>query len=71
MTDAPRLTLADCHAMQPRLCNKGLREWCAKHGLEWSQLRDQGLLLSDLERIDDALMQEVIETQTKPRLGIK
>lgn len=71
MIDAPRLTLADCHNMESRLCNKGLREWCAKHGFEWSELRDKGLLLSELDRVDDALMREVIELQTKPRLGIK
>lgn len=70
MTDVPRLTLADCHAMQPRYCNKGTREVCERHNIDWEQLRGAGVPLSQLEHIDDAMLQAVL-VKARERLGIE
>lgn len=57
----PRLTLADCHAMQPRYCNKGIRAVCERHGLDLELLRGEGIPFSDLRHVDDAMLHAVME----------
>lgn len=58
--DQPRLTLADCHAMEPRYCNKGNRAMCERHGIDWAEFRENGVLLSEIEHIDDAMLHDVV-----------
>lgn len=71
MTDAEhRLTLADCHAMTPRYCNPGNRAMCARLGVEWSEFRNHGVLISEIEHVDDAMLQAVI-AKARQRLGIE
>jgi hypothetical protein len=70
VTAEPRLTLADCHAMTPRYCNAGNRAMCARLGIDWSDFRDNGVPLSLIEHIDDAMLQAVI-AKAKERQGVE
>lgn len=72
MTDEnePRLTLADCHAMNPRYCNPGNRAMCARLGVDWDEFRHNGVPIKDIEHVDDAMLQAVIE-KARERQGVK
>lgn len=66
----PRLTLADCHAMEPRYCNQGIRAVLGRLGLSWPEFRDRGLPFSAFEGVDDAMVQAVLD-KARERLGVR
>lgn len=43
---------------------------CARLGVEWSDFRDNGVPLSQIEHIDDAMLQAVI-AKARARQGIE
>lgn len=51
--------LADMRALQ--FCNRGARQFCARHGINWQLLVTQGIDVSELEHIDDAMLKRLIE----------
>lgn len=66
----PRLTLADCHAMEPRYCNQGIRLVLGRPGLSWPEFRDHGLPFSVFEGVDDAMVQAALD-KARERLGAR
>lgn len=44
-----------------KMCNRGAREFFARHGLNWQSFIEHGIDDSELSHIDDAMMQQVIE----------
>ena len=58
----PMVTIAHCVDRDgTRLCIPGLRAFCARHGFDWRQFLRQGVPISQLERIDDAMARQVVE----------
>ena len=39
------------------LCASGLREWCARHGIDLHQLAGDGIPIEQVEAVDDAYAQ--------------
>lgn len=44
-----------------KFCNRGSRQFFERHGLNWQDFIQNGIDVSHLEQIDDAMMQQVIE----------
>lgn len=53
MTTEPRVRMQHLRAL--RYCSRGAREWCARHGLSWYELRHEGLPVSAVEATGDAM----------------
>lgn len=53
-----KITLADLRALQ--FCNRGARQFCARHGINWQLLVTQGIDISEFDHIDDAMLKQVI-----------
>lgn len=51
MTDEPRVQLRHIRAM--KLCAHGARQWCARYGVSWEQLRGDGVPCSVAEATGD------------------
>lgn len=41
-------------------CNRGAREFCLRHGINWQVFIQTGIDSSEVEHIDDAMLQAVI-----------
>ena len=39
----------------------GARRWCSQHGIDFTRLMREGIPVEDVEHIDDAMLQRVIE----------
>ena len=48
------------HLRQLGYCMRGVRAWCAKHGMEFEQLRTQGFLADALEETGDHLALQAV-----------
>jgi hypothetical protein len=57
MTSEPIATLE--HARAAHFCARGMRAFAARHGLDWEQLRTEGVPVSTLEATGDALAMAV------------
>lgn len=42
-------------------CNRGARAFCLRHGINWQLFIKQGIPISEVEHIDDAMLKRVIE----------
>lgn len=42
------------------MCSRGCRAFCDQHGLDWVQFVHEGIPVSELEHIDDSMLQEVL-----------
>lgn len=47
------------HLREAGLCARGGRDWCARYGLDWDQLRHHGIPAAELEATGDALALKV------------
>jgi len=47
--------------MACKFCNRGSRAFFERHGLNWQEFIQHGIDSSEIERIDDAMMRQVIE----------
>jgi hypothetical protein len=59
ITDEPRVTVRDCRSFG--MCSSGLRAFAAKHGIEWQRFITEGIPVSELEGIDDAMLKQVVD----------
>lgn len=57
------VTHADMRALD--YCNRGAREWFARHGLDWSRFIIEGLPATDLLATGDHLAQAVVEVASQ------
>lgn len=57
------VTHADMRALD--YCNRGAREWFARHGLDWSRFIAEGLPATDLLATGDHLAQAVVEVASQ------
>ncbi len=53
------VTHADMRALG--YCNRGARQWFARHGLDWSRFIAEGLPAKDVLATGDAMAQAVVE----------
>lgn len=51
-------------------CNRGAREWFARHQLDWSQFIDQGLPAPLLLATGDSMAEDVVAA-ARARIGIE
>ena len=51
-------------------CNRGAREWFARHQLDWSQFIDQGLPAPLLLATGDSMAEEVVAA-ARARIGLE
>lgn len=51
-------------------CNRGAREWFARHQLDWSQFIDQGLPAPLLLATGDSMAEEVVAAASA-RIGLE
>ena len=49
------------HARRLGYCNKGVREFCKRHGIDFYRFRHEGIPTNELEHIDDSMLQAVIK----------
>ena len=43
------------------MCSRGCREFCARHGIEWSTFLREGVSSARLEDIGDAMAMQAVE----------
>lgn len=57
------MTVVVTHAdmMACNYCNRGARAFCARHEINWQVFIQQGIPVSDVEHIDDAMLKNVIQ----------
>ena len=44
-----------------KFCNRGAREFCARHGINWQVFIQHGVDVSEVAHIDDEMLRQVIE----------
>lgn len=44
-----------------KFCNRGAREFCARHGINWELFIKHGIDESEVVGIDDEMLRQVIE----------
>lgn len=53
------------HARSLSYCSRGMRQFFARHGLDWDTFRKQGLPESQLLGTNDYMAQQVVEEARK------
>ena len=48
-----------------KFCNKGARQFCERHGINWQVFVTQGIEISEVEHIDDEMLKTVIAQARK------
>ncbi len=56
---ADRIYLSDIRRM--RYCHAGVRRWCAARGIDWADFVKNGVPVSRIEGIDDAMCKRLIK----------
>jgi len=46
--------------MAVSFCNRGAREFCVKHGIDWGDFVRNGIEVSKVTHIDDAMLKRAI-----------
>lgn len=49
------------HIRELGYCNRGSREWFARHGLDWAAFLREGIDIETLQRIGDGMALRAIE----------
>lgn len=65
MTDETRVFIRHCR--EASMCITGVKYYCKRHDLDYKELMRNGLLVSDLEQINDPLMDQVIKLAKNER----
>lgn len=55
-----RVHLAHCKRLQ--FCRKGIREYCARNNLDYQQLVNEGLPISELRKVDDSYVAQLLKS---------
>ncbi len=58
MTDEPRITID--HVRKAGLCARGIRAWASRHGLDYMDFLRHGILVSQVEAINDAFARRMV-----------
>ena len=53
-------TVMHRHARELGYCNRGLREWFAREGLDWAHFLKHGMPVETLRKYDNAMVDRVI-----------
>ena len=53
-----RITMRDIRAA--KMCSRGARQFFDRHGLDWGDFVRNGVLIEIIEKIDDAMAQQVV-----------
>lgn len=48
------------HCRELGYCNRGLRQWCARSGVDWAGFLKYGISSDDLRRTENAMAERVI-----------
>jgi len=60
-----RVTWRDARALS--YCARGCRDWCARHGLSWEQMRREGLDAEAVAATGDAMALRLVEYVRRER----
>ena len=60
-----RITMRDIRAA--KMCSRGARQFFDRHGLDWSDFVRNGVLIEIIEKIDDAMAQQVVGVAREQR----
>lgn len=58
MSEAPRVTMATLRKL--RWCARGVRHWCAQHGIDYARLVRDGLPVEEVARVDDEFARRAV-----------
>lgn len=61
-----KITLQDMRSL--KYCARGSRQFCARHGLDWSRFVHDGIPIDELQHIKDGMLDRVID-KAKQREG--
>ena len=50
-----------------KMCSRGARQFFDRHGLDWSDFVRNGVLIEIIEKIDDAMAQQVVGVAREQR----
>jgi len=50
-------------------CNRGARAFCERHGINWQMFVQHGIDTKEIEHIDDAMLQRVVDYATQRTQG--
>ena len=60
-----RITMRDIRAA--KMCSRGARQFFDRHGLDWADFVRNGVLIEIIEKIDDAMAQQVVGVAREQR----
>jgi len=60
-----RITMRDIRAA--KMCSRGARQFFDRHGLDWGDFVRNGVLIEIIEKIDDAMAQQVVGVAREQR----
>ena len=60
-----RITMRDIRAA--KMCSRGARQFFDRHGLDWGDFVRNGVLIEVIEKIDDAMAQQVVGVAREQR----
>lgn len=50
-------------------CNKGARQFCVRHGIDWSAFMRDGVDAKTVSHVDDEMLKQVIRAAEKRERG--
>ena len=61
------VTMRDVRAAKQ--CSKGVRRFCLDHSIDWNDFLKNGISVSILEKIDDAIIQDIVKAHKERTNG--
>jgi hypothetical protein len=55
------------HLRELGYCNRGSREWFARHGLDWAEFIERGIEAEKLTATNDAMATKLVEHSERAR----
>lgn len=59
MSDDVIVTMA--HVRKAKMCSRGSRSFCERHGIDWNKFLEQGIPASELLKTGDAMIEDLVE----------
>ena len=63
----PAFRIYPRHMRAAKVCVSGSREWCARNGFSWHEFVHDGLRVSVMRALDDAIINRLIAAAEKER----
>jgi hypothetical protein len=57
------------HCRELGYCNRGMRQWCERLGLDWGAFLKNGITADELIKTDNAMAKRVIEHAERAQHG--